>query len=96
MAKGFRRMRREDSSLTVDIDYTAPIEADHVLLEMDRFHVNQMPWTLLLSGVTRASVSARKKKDRCREPFEKCTRHNRDNMVSLWTVPGFQVIRPYA
>ena len=41
--KVFRRIKRENSLLTADLDYTGPIEPDHVLLEMDRFYANQMP-----------------------------------------------------
>ena len=41
--KVFRRIRRPSSLLTADLDYTGPIEPDHILLEMDRFNQNQVP-----------------------------------------------------
>lgn len=42
--KVFRRISRGDTStLTADLDYTGPIEPDHVLLEMERFKPTQLP-----------------------------------------------------
>ena len=41
--KVFRRIKRHNSSLTADIDYTGPIEPDHVFLELQRFTANEMP-----------------------------------------------------
>ena len=45
--KVFRRISRPNSSLTADIDYTGPIEPDHVVLEMDRFSPNQLPIVII-------------------------------------------------
>lgn len=45
--KVFRRINRPNSSLTVDLDYTGPIEPDHVVLELERFTPNQMPIVII-------------------------------------------------
>lgn len=45
--KVFRRIRRPNSTLTADLDYTGPIEPDHVVLEMDRFSPNQLPIVII-------------------------------------------------
>lgn len=41
--KVFRRIPRPSSTLTADIDYTGPIEPDHVFLELQRFRPNEIP-----------------------------------------------------
>ncbi len=42
--KVFRRISRGPaSSITADVDYTGPIEPDHVFLEMERFNPTQLP-----------------------------------------------------
>ena len=41
--KVFRRIVRANSTLTADLDYTGPIEPDHVFLELQRFTPNQLP-----------------------------------------------------
>lgn len=41
--KVFRRIKRHNSSLTADLDYTGQIEPDHVFLEMQRFRQNELP-----------------------------------------------------
>ncbi|MEJ0018861.1 MAG: ATP-binding protein [Acetobacteraceae bacterium] len=42
--KVFRRISRgPNTTLTADLDYTGPVEPDHVLLEMERFNPTQMP-----------------------------------------------------
>ena len=44
MEKVFRRISRgPDFTLTADLDYTGPIEPDHIFLEMERFSPTRMP-----------------------------------------------------
>jgi len=41
--KVFRRIERPNSTLTADLDYTGPIEPDHVFLEMQKFSQTDLP-----------------------------------------------------
>lgn len=41
--KVFRRIRRETSQQTLDLDYPGPIEPDHVFLELAKFGLNEAP-----------------------------------------------------
>jgi hypothetical protein len=41
--KVFRRIRRKDSDRTADLDYSGPIEPDHVFLELQNFSQNEVP-----------------------------------------------------
>lgn len=45
--KVFRRIQRPNSFLTADLDYTGPIEPDHVALELDRFKPNELPIVII-------------------------------------------------